>query len=140
MEEIKHIRAHLIFLVIFNNLLACLPLKIDARRRALRWAKGDLIIKSYETNGIDIKDEQYTVSLKLKMYITSEIAIKTKFKKVFNKKKDGEMEESHASSNTLQKGGDKIIFENKQLESPIVWLRVDPDLEFIRKVHSKGLA
>ena len=46
------------------------------------------------------------------------------------------MEESHASSNTLQKG-DKIIYENKLLESPIVWLRIDPDLEFIRKI--KGI-
>lgn len=47
------------------------------------------------------------------------------------------MEESHASSNALQKGGgDRIIYENKLLESPVVWLRIDPDLEFIRKVHS----
>lgn len=48
------------------------------------------------------------------------------------------MEESHASSNTLQKSGDKILYENKLLDSPIVWLRVDPDLEFIRKIQSKG--
>ena len=71
------------------HIIACLPLKIDSRRRALKWAKGDLTIKSYETNGLDIKDEQYTVPLKLKMYITSEILIKTKFKKPLNKKKEG---------------------------------------------------
>lgn len=72
--------------------VACLPLKIDARRRALRWAKGDLTIKTYETNGIDIKDEQYTVPMKSRMYITSEIAIKTKFRKPLNKKKEGTAE------------------------------------------------
>lgn len=50
----------------------------------------------------------------------------------------GELEESHASSNTLAKQGigDKIIYENKVLDTPIVWLRIDPDLEFIRKIKS----
>lgn len=55
----------------------------------MRWVKGELNIKTYETNGLDIKDEQHGVSLELKTYATSEIIIKTKFKKPLNKKKEG---------------------------------------------------
>jgi hypothetical protein len=49
------------------------------------------------------------------------------------------MEESHGSSMSMlsKPGGDKILFENKALDSPIMWLRIDPDLEYIRKI--KGI-
>jgi hypothetical protein len=30
--------------------------------------------------------------------------------------------------------GTKNLFDVKNLESPILWIRVDPDMEFIRKV------
>ena len=30
--------------------------------------------------------------------------------------------------------GTKNLFEVKNLESPILWIRVDPDMEYIRKV------
>jgi len=47
------------------------------------------------------------------------------------------MDESHASSANLQKGGgERIIHENKILSSPIVYLRIDPDYEYLRKIHS----
>ena len=29
----------------------------------------------------------------------------------------------------------KQLFEVKNLESPVLWIRVDPDMEFIRKVE-----
>lgn len=30
--------------------------------------------------------------------------------------------------------GTKNLFDVKNLESPVLWIRVDPDMEFIRKV------
>jgi hypothetical protein len=30
--------------------------------------------------------------------------------------------------------GTKNLFEVKNLESPVLWIRVDPDMEYIRKV------
>lgn len=30
--------------------------------------------------------------------------------------------------------GTKNIFDVKNLESPVLWIRVDPDMEYIRKV------
>lgn len=30
--------------------------------------------------------------------------------------------------------GTKGLFEVKNLDSPVLWIRVDPDMEFIRKV------
>ncbi len=64
-------------------------MRVDIRRREMRWAKGELTIKSYETNGLAIMDEQYTIGLKFRSYITSDIQLKTRFKKPINKKKEG---------------------------------------------------
>jgi len=75
---------------------------MKSQRRTLRWTKGKLNIKSYETNGLDIKDEEYHIDLinknieetkekkhPYRNFISETIMLKTKYKKPLNKKKEG---------------------------------------------------
>lgn len=120
---------------------------VEESRVALRLFKGECSLVIYETDGSTIRPEQQKIDLGYsKPQIKLTIQLKNKIKKTNqNKKRDFSCGPVIASDQWKfqpsegMRGPDGAFYMNeifnlRNLECPLLWVRMDPELDWIRKV------
>jgi Bromodomain len=93
--------------------------QVPLRLNMMRFYTGPISIIIYETDGMEIESFKKDIEVNREHFKTS-IQCKKKLKKPNNPKRREETEEEKFS---------------KQNECPVLWVRVDPDFEILRKVE-----
>ena len=120
----------------------------EKQRDATRWFIGSCFLYLYETDGSTIRPEQHKLEFnRHRPQIKLTIPLKNKVRKTNqNKKKDMPWGPAIASDQWKFQPSDSVkgadgtfykseIFNLKNLECSLLWVRIDPELEYIRRVN-----
>lgn len=92
---------------------------VPLRMNMMRFYSGPISLMIYETDGMEIEIDIKTIEVN-KEHFKTQIPCKKKLKKPNNPKRREETEEEK---------------NNREKECPVLWVRVDPDFEMLRKVE-----
>ena len=93
--------------------------QVPLRLNMMRFYTGPISIIIYETDGMEIESFKKDIEVN-KEHFKTQIQCKKKIKKPNNPKRREETDEEKF---------------NRQNECPVLWVRVDPDFEILRKIE-----
>ena len=113
---------------------------MSLKKHSLRWFNGEIVVHIHETSGIEITNTQQKIKLQYKKHeVHTSSLLQARIKKNPVKKKEPTKDENESKISNCSVGIEQIDFEGRKLNSPILWVKVDPYFDFIRKVKSTKL-